>query len=224
MKIVHMLKNLGKKCNALFIYRTHVLGGEQDKNFSLIKTGNFCTMRKTLYQKCRCLSQENDKLQDSLLYLESTSRYLITVAIIKHGNKITMHSGKRRSGKDILVREHSKLTVFAEYHIFAPINVIKRWMKGTNYRSHEANKNDLIIAATILVEQVVNIYLFENSNRRVCYSILTHVLMQIKCCLFAVLSSYFYQHFKRQYIRALKMLEGKPKQIYKVMVNSLVYS
>ena len=63
-----------------------------------------------------------------------------------------MHSGKRRSGKDILVQEHSKLTVFAEYHIFAPINVIKRWMKGTTYRSHEANKNDLIIAATILVE------------------------------------------------------------------------
>ena len=53
--------------------------------------------------------------------------------------------------------------------------------------------------------------------------ILSHVLMEMKCCLFPVNLSSFNRRGRRHYIRAVKMFERKPSALYTMIVESLIH-
>ena len=80
---------------------------------------------------------------------------------INHAHKIMYHEEKHQGGKDTLVGECRKSSAFARCHIFAPINVIERWIKDTISRFHEAKKDDPIMAATNFSGDI-NIHPFED--------------------------------------------------------------
>ena len=67
---------------------------------------------------------------------------------IKQTHKVMM------DGKDILVGECRKSPAFAGYHIFAPANLIERYMEDAIFRFLESKKDDSIIAATNLFESI----------------------------------------------------------------------
>ena len=62
-------------------------------------------------------------------------------------------------------------------------------MEDTIFRFYETKKNDLIMAATNLFGNIINIHQFEDGNGRICRLILAHVLIQMKFCLFPVILS-----------------------------------
>ena len=73
-------------------------------------------------------------------------------------------------------------------------------MEDANFRFHESEKDDPIMAATNLFQNIINIHPFEDKNGRICRLILAHVLMQMKCCLFLVILSSFHRCGRRHYI------------------------
>ena len=91
--------------------------------------------------------------------------------------------------KDALAGDYRKSPAFADYHIFAPAGYIERYMEDAVFRFHETRKDDVIMAATNLFGNVINIHPFEDGNGRICHLILAHVLIQMKCCLFLVILS-----------------------------------
>ena len=91
--------------------------------------------------------------------------------------------------KDVLAGDYRKSPAFADYHIFAPAGYIERYMEDAVFRFHETRKDDVIMAATNLFGNVINIHPFEDGNGRICHLILAHVLIQMKCCLFLVILS-----------------------------------
>ena len=91
--------------------------------------------------------------------------------------------------KDVLAEDYRKSPAFADYHIFAPAGYIERYMEDAVFRFHETRKDDVIMAATNLFGNVINIHPFEDGNGRICHLILAHVLIQMKCCLFLVILS-----------------------------------
>ena len=90
-------------------------------------------------------------------------------------------------------------------------------------RFYETKKDDPIISATNLFGNIINIHPFEDRNGRICHLILTHVLMQMKCCLFPVILSPFHRRGRRHYIRAVKMFSRKLSMLYTMIVKSLIY-
>ena len=100
-----------------------------------------------------------------------------------------MHIEKHWCGKNVLVGEYRKLPVSTRYYsITAPIGVIERWVKDTNFKFYEAKKNDPIMADTNLFGDIINIHSFKDGNERIFRLILVNVLMQTNCCLFLVTS------------------------------------
>ena len=128
-----------------------------------------------------------------------------------------MDKEKHQDGKYVLVEECRKSSAFAGYHIFAPAGLIEKYMEGAIFRFHETKKDDPIIAATNLFGNI-NIHPFEDGNGRICCLILTHVLMQMKCCLFPVILSSFHRRGRRHYIRAVKMFNRKPSMLDTMIV------
>ena len=83
--------------------------------------------------------------------------------------------------------EYRKSPVFAGYYIFASASHIERYMEDAIFKFHETKKDDLIMAATSLFGNIINIHPFEDGNGRLCRMIMSHVLIQMKCCLFPVI-------------------------------------
>ena len=93
--------------------------------------------------------------------------------------------------------EYRKSTAFAGYHIFTPAGLIERYMEDAIFRFHETKKDDLIMGATNLFGNIINIHPFEDGNERICQLILAHLLIQMKCCLFPVILSSFHRRGRR---------------------------
>ena len=111
--------------------------------------------------------------------------------------------------------------VFAGYHIFAPAGHIERYMKDAIFRFNETKKDDLIMAATNLFGNIININSFEDGNGRICRLILAHVLMQMKCCLVPVILTFFHRRSRRHYIQAVKRYNENPSMLY-MLFNALL--
>ena len=153
-------------------------------------------------------------------YLQKTSGSLLSTKIIKQTHKTMM---KHRDGKDVLAGEYRELPVFLGYHIFAPACHIEKHMEGVIFRFDELKRMDLIMAATNLFGNIINIHPFEDGNGRICRLILAHVLIQMKCCLFPVILSSFHRRGRRHYIRAAKIFDRKPSMLYTMIVKSLIH-
>ena len=51
-----------------------------------------------------------------------------------------MHKEKHHDGKDVLVEEYRESPAFAGHDIFAPIDLIERYMEDAIFRFHETKK------------------------------------------------------------------------------------
>ena len=58
-------------------------------------------------------------------------------------------------GKDVLVGEHRKSSLFAGYHIFVLASLIERYMEDAIFMFHETKKDDPIMAATNLFGNII---------------------------------------------------------------------
>ena len=125
--------------------------------------------------------------------------------------------------KGVLVGEYRKSNVFAGYHIFAPAGYIEKYIEHPIFRFHETKKDDLIMAATDLFGNIINIHPFKDGNRRICHLILAHVLIQMKCCLFPVILSSFHRRGRRRYLRAVTMFDKNSPMLYTMIVKSFIY-
>ena len=96
-------------------------------------------------------------------------------------------------------------------------------MEDAIFRFHETKKDDLIMAATNLFGNIINIHPFEDGNGRNRCLILAHVLIQMKCCLFPVISSSFHRRGRRHHIRAVKMFDRKLSMHYTMVVMPLIH-
>ena len=96
-------------------------------------------------------------------------------------------------------------------------------MEDATFKFHEAKKDDPIMAATNLLGKIINIHTFEHGNGRICRLILAHIFIQIECCLFPVILSFFHRRGKRHYIRVVKMFDRKPSMLYTMIVKSLIH-
>ena len=96
-------------------------------------------------------------------------------------------------------------------------------MEDEIFRFHETKKDDLIMAATNLFGNIVNIHPFEDENGRICRLILAHVLIQMKCCLFLVILSSFHRCGRIHYIRAVKTFNRKSSMLYTMILKSLIH-
>ena len=150
-------------------------------------------------------------------YLQKTSDHPLNTEIIKQAHKITMN------GNDILVRECRNSHVFAGYHIFAPVGYIERYMEDAIFKFQETKKDNLIMAATNLFGNIINIHPSEGGNGKVCTLILAHVLIQMKCCLSPFILSSFHRCGRRHYIRAVKMFDRKLSMLYTMTVKFLIH-
>ena len=118
--------------------------------------------------------------------------------------------------------KYRKSPVFVGYHIFASASHIERYMEDAVFRFHETKKDDLIMTATNLFENIISIHPFEDGNGRLCRLILSHVLILMKCCIFPVILSSFHRRSRRHYIQAAKRYPENPSMLYTLIVVSLV--
>ena len=98
-----------------------------------------------------------------------------------------------------------------------------RYMEGAIFRFHETKKNDPIMTATNLFGNIINIHPFEDGNGRICCLTLAHVLIQMKCCLFPIILSFFHRRSRRHCIRAVKTFHRKLSMLYTMIVKSLIH-
>ena len=91
-------------------------------------------------------------------YIQKTLSFSLNIETIKQAHKIMMDKEKHRDGKDVLVGEYRKLSVFESYHTFPPAGSIERHMEGSIFRFHETKKDDPIRVATIFLE-TLSIYI-----------------------------------------------------------------
>ena len=208
------IEEFTKQCNVMFIYGTCALEGERDSKFSLsaiwnlfqenhLPNNNFCR------QMIKCMRSWN--------HLQKTLDLPLNTEIIRQTDKIMM------DGEDILVGEYRKTPVFAGYHIFITAGHIERQVEGVIFRFRETKKDDPIMAATNLFENIINIHPFEDENGRIFRLILAHVLIQTKCCLFPVILSSFHRRGRRHYMKAVKTFNRKPSMLYTMIVKSLIH-
>ena len=196
----------------MFIYGTYVSEGEADAKCSLSEiwnlfqedplpnnASNFCR------QMINCMRAWN--------YIQKTSGSPLNTETIKQAHKIIIDGAG----------EHRKSPVFAGYHIFAPTGHIEGYMEDAIFLFQETKRDDPIIAATNLFENIINIHPFEDGNGRICRLFLAHVLIQMKCCLFPVILSSFHRRGRRHYIMAVRMFDSKPSMLYTMIVKSLIH-
>ena len=157
--------------------------------------------------------QANNKLCEGMELPTKNTRSSLNTEIIRQTHKIMMDE------EDILMGKYRKSPVFAGYHIFALASLIERYMEDAIFRFHEAKRDDPIMATTNLVGNIMNSHPFEDGNGRICRLFLTHVLIQMKCCLFPLILSSFHRRGKSHYI---KMLNRKPSMLYTMIVKSLI--
>ena len=204
-----------KECSVMFVYGTYILEGEADAKFSLndiwnlfqkdyLPNNNFCR------QMINCMKAWNQ--------LQKTSDLLLNNKMIMQTHRMMMEDEN-----DVLAGGYRKSPVFAGYHIFAPAGYIERYMEGAIFRFHENKKGDLIMAATKLFGNIINIHPLEDGNGRICHLILAHVLIQMKCCLFPVILSSFHRRSRKHYIRAVRMFDRKPSMLCTMIVKSLIH-
>ena len=79
------------------------------------------------------------------------------------------------------------------------------------------------MTATNLFGNIINIHPLEDGKGRIYHLILAHVLMQMKCCLFPVILSFFHRGGRRNYIKAVKMFDRKSSVLYTMIVKSLIH-
>ena len=60
-----------------------------------------------------------------------------------------------------MAEEYRKSLTFGGYHVFTPLSVIERCMKDKISSFCKVKKDDAIMAATNLVEDIINIHPFE---------------------------------------------------------------
>ena len=96
-------------------------------------------------------------------------------------------------------------------------------MEDAVFIFHETKKNDAIMAATNLFKNIIHIPPFQDGNGRICHLILSHVLIQMKCCLFPIILSSFHGRGGRHYLRAVKKFNRKPSMHYTMIAKSLVH-
>ena len=126
-------------------------------------------------------------------YLQKTSGLPLNVEIIKKAHKMTGKCG-----------EYRKLPVFVGYRIFPPADTIGRLVDGALHRYYHPTSLDPILEAADLFIHLINIHPFEDGNGRLCRAILSHVLIQDRCCdPFTVLVSSFDKRGRRHYIQAV---------------------
>ena len=203
-----------KELSVMFVYGTYVLEGEVDDKFALGDIWN-------LFQG-NTLPDNTDNFFRQMIrewnYLQKTLDLPITTEIIRQAHGLMVEDKK-----DFLVGKCRKSPAFTGYHIFAPAGYIERYMEGAIFRFHKTKKDDLIMAATNLFGNIINIHPFEEANGRICRLILAHVLIQMKCCLFPVILSSFHTHGRRHYIRAVKMFDRKLSMFYTMIIKSLIH-
>ena len=93
-------------------------------------------------------------------YIQKTLGSTLEIKIIKQTHKIMMHKEKHRDGIDVLVGEYRKSSAFAGWHIFAPVDLIERYMEDAISRFHEIQKDDPIMAAINLFGNIIIIYIY----------------------------------------------------------------
>ena len=87
-------------------------------------------------------------------YIQKTSGSPLNTGIIRQTHKIIM------DGKDVLVGEYRKSSLFAGYHIFVLASLIERYMEDAIFMFHETKKDDSILAAANLFGNIINIHPF----------------------------------------------------------------
>ena len=150
-------------------------------------------------------------------YLQKTLDLPRNTEIIKK-----THRNMMEDEKEVLAKEYRKPSVFAGYHFFTSC-YIEKYMESTIFRFYETKKDDLIIDATYLLGEIINIHPFEDGNGRICHLILAHVLIQMKSCLFLVILTPFHRRGRRHYITAVKIFDRKPSMLYTMIVKSLIH-
>ena len=199
----------------MFVYETYLLEGEADAKFSL---GNIWNLFQEDALPNKTFCRQLIKCMKAWNYLQKTLDLPLNTEIIKKVHKAMMDGEK-----DVLVGEYRKSPAFAGYHIFALAGHIQGYMEDAVFRFHEAKKDDLIMDATNLFGNIINIHLIEDGDGRICRLILVDVLIQMKCCLFPVILSSFHRRGRRNYIRAVKMFDRKPSMLYTMIIRSLIH-
>ena len=185
-----MLKNLQKSVVS------YVLEGEADAKFSLGEIWNLL-QAGPLPNNASNYSRKMINCMRAWNYIQKTSGSPLNIEIIKQTHKIMMHKEKYQDGKDVLVGEYRKSPALTGYHIFALADFIERYMEAAIFIFHESKNNDAIMASTDLFGNIINIHPFEDGNGRIRRLILGHVLVQMKCCLFPVILSFFDRRGRR---------------------------
>ena len=112
--------------------------------------------------------------------------------------------------------EYRKSYVFVGYPIFPPVDIIGRLVDDSLHRYYHPTSRDLILAAAGLFIDLINIRPFEDGNGRLCRMILSHVLIQDRCCgPFTV--SLFNKRGMRHYIQAVNRYHENPSMLYIVI-------
>ena len=167
----------------MFVYGTYVLHREVDAKFCLgefISGGHFTKQRKQFLQT-------NDKLYKSAELHTKNIR-----SATKHRDYQAITWVMMEDEKDVLAWEYRKSPAFAGYHIFVSDGYIEIYMEDAMSKFYETKKDDPIMAAPNLFGNIISTHPFEDGNGRICRLIFTHVLIQMKCCLFPVILSSFH--------------------------------
>ena len=167
----------------MFVYGTYVLHREVDAKFCLgefISGGHFTKQRKQFLQT-------NDKL-----YKDAELRTKNIRSSTKHSDYQAITWVMMEDEKDVLAWEYRKSPAFAGYHIFVSDGYIEIYMEDAMSKFYETKKDDPIMAAPNLFGNIISTHPFEDGNERICRLIFTHVLIQMKCCLFPVILSSFH--------------------------------
>ena len=167
----------------MFVYGTYVLHREVDAKFCLgefISGGHFTKQRKQFLQT-------NDKL-----YKDAELRTKNIRSSTKHSDYQAITWVMMEDEKDVLAWEYRKSPAFAGYHIFVSDGYIEIYMEDAMSKFYETKKDDPIMAAPNLFGNIISTHPFEDGNGRICRLIFTHVLIQMKCCLFPVILSSFH--------------------------------
>ena len=167
------IEEFTKECNFVFIYRTYVLEGETDENFSLNETWNLLRdVVDPLSSNAIIFTRQILNCMRALHFTQTKTSSRLSIELIKHSHKIMMHVKNHQDGKDLLDGKYRKLLAFAGFHIFATV---------------EVKQDHPILAATNLSLGIIDIHPFEGESGRTCCLILGHLSMHLKCSLFPVL-------------------------------------
>ena len=145
-----------------------------------ISGGHFTKQRKQFLQT-------NDKLYKSAELHTKNIR-----SATKHRDYQAITWVMMEDEKDVLAWEYRKSPAFAGYHIFVSDGYIEIYMEDAMSKFYETKKDDPIMAAPNLFGNIISTHPFEDGNGRICRLIFTHVLIQMKCCLFPVILSSFH--------------------------------